>query len=137
VFCRFDLNNCLPILQTCLTDLVQIAGAVVPMETEEIKSLQGAEAEDLHRRPCGCMQLGQSVRIEQGPLAGLRGVLSDFKGQARLVVSVTLLGRSVAVEIDSRWASVVSKDSAQADSPELNSRIIALAGLVGPSAAFH
>jgi len=40
------------------------------------------------------------VVIESGALSGLRGVLIECKGVRRLVVSVRLLQRSVAVEID-------------------------------------
>jgi hypothetical protein len=41
------------------------------------------------------------VRIESGPLRGVVGILNRFKDNYRLVVSITLLHRSVAVEIDS------------------------------------
>ena len=44
--------------------------------------------------------LGTQVRVRCGPLRGLEGVLVQVKNQHRLVVSVKLLHRSVAVEID-------------------------------------
>ena len=40
------------------------------------------------------------VRIESGSLSGLEGLLEDVRGRRRLVVSVSLLQRSVAVELD-------------------------------------
>ena len=43
---------------------------------------------------------GEHVRIEAGPLCGVEGVLVGRKKNSRLVVSVTLLQRAIAVEID-------------------------------------
>jgi transcriptional antiterminator NusG len=44
---------------------------------------------------------GNKIRIVDGPLAGLEGILVRKKNQSRLVVSVDLIQRSVSVEIDS------------------------------------
>ncbi len=57
--------------------------------------LSGVRAE-----PCPYLETGQNVRIEDGPLRGLKGILISFKDRHRIVVSVSLLRRSVAVEID-------------------------------------
>ncbi len=43
---------------------------------------------------------GQRVRIENGPLAGIEGIVVSIKGNWRVVVSITLLQRSVAAEVD-------------------------------------
>jgi transcription antitermination factor NusG len=46
------------------------------------------------------LQCGDRVRVKTGPLMGLEGILTRKKGVARLVVSMEMLGRSAAVEID-------------------------------------
>jgi transcription antitermination factor NusG len=46
------------------------------------------------------LQCGDRVRVKSGPLMGLEGILTRTKGVARLVVSIEMLGRSAAVEID-------------------------------------
>jgi transcription antitermination factor NusG len=51
------------------------------------------------------LQIGRRVRIDHGPLSGLEGILLEIRGQHRLVLSVTLLQRSVAVQVDSAWAT--------------------------------
>ena len=43
---------------------------------------------------------GRSVTVEDGPLQGITGVLADTMGKRRLVLPISLLGQSVAVEID-------------------------------------
>jgi len=43
---------------------------------------------------------GDVVRISDGPLAGLQGIVSRRKDALRLVLSIQILGQSAAVEID-------------------------------------
>ena len=112
LFCRFNQHDRLPILKT--PGVVQIVGfnripAVV--DETEISALQTLMATGVANQPCPFLEIGDRVRIESGPLRGLEGILMDFKGHHRLVLSVTLLQRSVAVEIDS--ALVASVGSAQ------------------------
>ncbi|MGB8540706.1 MAG: UpxY family transcription antiterminator [Candidatus Acidiferrales bacterium] len=108
LFCRFNQHDRLPILKT--PGVIQIVGfnrvpAVV--EESEISALQTLMAAGVPNHPCPFLELGDKVRIESGPLRGLEGILMDFKGHHRLVLSVTLLQRSVAVEIDSALVTPV------------------------------
>ncbi|MNC96477.1 hypothetical protein D3C83_138570 [compost metagenome] len=57
----------------------------------------------LQADPCGYLQVGEQVRIGYGPLRGLSGILLSIENQHRLVVGVTLLKRSVAVNIQQEW----------------------------------
>ncbi len=117
LFCRFDLNNRLPILITPgVIQIVGIAKTPVPVEESEIDALQAIVASRLQAQPWPFIQVGQRVRIEHGPLCGAEGILISSKKQHRLVVSVTLLQRSVAVEIDRDWVSTVNNPSKPADS---------------------
>ena len=52
---------------------------------------------------------GESVLIERGPLKGVEGVLQSVKGHRRLVVSINVLRRSVATEIDRSWVRPLKK----------------------------
>jgi hypothetical protein len=49
------------------------------------------------------------VKIEYGPLCGVEGILLGFRGHQRLVISVTLLQRSVAVQVDGSWVRPMSQ----------------------------
>ena len=54
------------------------------------------------------IQEGQRVRIDKGSLGGIEGiVVKSKKGAWRMVVSVTLLQRSLSVEIDREWISAI------------------------------
>jgi transcription antitermination factor NusG len=68
------------------------------------------------------LNVGDRVRINSGPLLGLEGLLTDVKGSHRLVLSVSLLQRSVAVEIDSAFVTALArprnKQSESINSPD-------------------
>jgi transcription antitermination factor NusG len=108
VFCRVNLSNRLPILT--IPGVVMIVGSgrtPVPVDEAEIADLQAAVKSGVPAEPWPFLQIGQTVRIEQGPLRGLEGILLDFRGQHRLVLSVTVLKRSVAVQVDKAWTRPV------------------------------
>jgi len=104
LFCRFDPQDRLPILKA--PGVIKIVGydhQPVPVDEVEISSLQRLVTSGLPNRPWPFLQVGDPVKIELGPLRGLEGIIVDFKGSHRLVLSVSLLQRSVAVEIDSAF----------------------------------
>jgi hypothetical protein len=55
---------------------------------------------------------GDEVEINEGPLNGIKGILTDITTLSRAVVSVSLLNRSVAVVIDSGWISLIQRRDA-------------------------
>jgi hypothetical protein len=59
-------------------------------------------------QPWPFLSVGSRVYIEGGPLAGLEGIITNTDKVYRLIVSVNLLQRSVAVEIDREWARPVA-----------------------------
>ena len=102
VFCQFDPSFRLPILKT--PGVVTIVGAgniPQPIDDVEISSIRKITmAGGGLAKPWPFFREGQTVRIEAGPLCGVEGKLIRVKNRSRLVVSVTLLKRSIAVEID-------------------------------------
>lgn len=101
VFCHFDAQNRLPILVTPGVISVVGRGKIpVPVEESEIAAIQTVVSSGLQVEPWPFLELGQKVRIEGEALQGLEGILIHFKGNHRIVLSVSLLRRSVALEID-------------------------------------
>jgi transcriptional antiterminator NusG len=102
LFCRFDPLNRLGILTT--PNVIQIVGnsrKPIPVDESEITALQVLVASGLANQTCNYLEVGDRVRIESGPLRGLAGIMVDMRNSYRLVISVSLLQRSIAVEIDS------------------------------------
>ncbi len=109
VFCQFDSLNRLPILS--IPGVVHVVGfgkTPVPIDESEITAIQAAVKSGLPSLPWPFLEIGHRVRIEHGPLCGLQGILLGFRGHQRLVLSVTLLQRSVAVQIDEAWVQPIA-----------------------------
>ncbi|HZH84710.1 MAG TPA: hypothetical protein VFD87_16305, partial [Phototrophicaceae bacterium] len=74
-----------------------------PLDEAEINAIQTMVTSGLPNQPWPFLQVGDRVQIEGGPLRGLEGILLEARGAHRLILSVTLIQRSVAVEIDSAF----------------------------------
>jgi transcription antitermination factor NusG len=100
VFCRFDPQRRLAILTTPgVLEIVSTGKSPQPVDDEEIAALRIAVGSNLELEPWPYLEVGRHVQIVGGPLAGATGILLAVKKHHRLIVSVTLLQRSVAVEI--------------------------------------
>ena len=101
LFCRFNVQDRHRVLTTPGVEYVVGIGKIpVIIPNEEIAALEAVMKSAAIAQLWPFLQTGQWVRIEEGALSGLEGILLDFRGSCRLVISVTLLQRSVAVEID-------------------------------------
>lgn len=118
VFCNFDAQNRLPILITPGVISVVGRGRVpLPVDDAEISAIQMVVASGLRAEPCSYLEVGQKVRIESDALHGLEGILVQIKGNHRIVVSVSLLRRSVALEIDRSCVRPLGAELATAPGP--------------------
>ena len=112
LFCRFNPQYRLPILKTPgVISIVGVARVPKPIDETEITALRAIINSGGNRQPWPFLQVGQRVRIEYGALCGLEGILLDLKGRNRVVVSVTLLRRSVAADIDSAWVTPIGSST--------------------------
>ena len=108
VSCRFDPTRRLPILTTPgVVCVVGIGRAPAPIPDHEIAAIETALKSGLFSEPCSCLPAGQPIRIEEGALTGLEGLVVKSRKRVCLIVSVTLLQRSVSVEIDREWARAI------------------------------
>ncbi len=113
VFCRLDLNERLPVLTTPgVVAIVGFGKRPHPIADQEVEAIRTIVRSGLPAQPWPFLEVGQPVRIERGPLADLAGILLEIKKSQRLVVSVSLLRRSVAVEIEPDWARPVASSLA-------------------------
>ena len=78
----------------------------LPIPPREIEALQRAVATGLHMEPWRFLQPGQHVRIIDGPLRGTEGTVVKNGIRDRLILTVSILRRAVAVEIDPEWVSI-------------------------------
>jgi transcription antitermination factor NusG len=113
LFCRFNVNARLPILITPGVNLIVGAGKYpAAVDSDEILAIRRLTDAGVPSQPWPFLQVGQRVRVESGPLEGLVGIVVRSKSSDRLVVSVSLLMRSVSVEIDRSWVKPVTESPA-------------------------
>jgi len=79
---------------------VGLGGMPSVIPTEEIESVRRAVATASSIEPHPLLKCGDWVRVKSGALAGVEGILVRKKNLFRLVLSVELLNRAVALEVD-------------------------------------
>jgi transcription antitermination factor NusG len=103
------VNVRLPILTTPgVISLVGAGKTPIPVDEEEIEGIRAILRSGFAAQPWPFLRVGSKVCIEGGPLAGLEGIIVNTDKVYRLIVSVSLLQRSVAVEIDRAWARPIA-----------------------------
>ena len=101
VFVQLVLRDRVRVLEIPgVVHIVSARGVPVPLAEHEIDSLRRGMDGSLRMEPHPYLQAGRRVRVRSGPMAGLEGILLRRKEGLRLVVSIEILMRAVAVEID-------------------------------------
>jgi transcriptional antiterminator NusG len=124
VFCRFDAQKRLPILVTPGVLAVVGRGKVpVAVDEGEMAAIQRVVSNGIQAEPWPFLEVGQRVRIESDALRGMAGILVSFKGNHRVVLCVSLLRRSVALEIDRSCVRPIGGDGGTVIEPISTDRL--------------
>jgi transcription antitermination factor NusG len=114
VFCHFDpfasgstANGSAVVTTYGVIRLVGNGRTPLPVADEEIDAIQRTLASKLSSEPWGVVDSGAVVEVTAGPLRGIRGKVVSSKGCDRLVITIELLQRSLAVTIDRHWISSI------------------------------
>lgn len=101
IFVRLALQNRLPVLQIPgLANLVGFKGMPTALPDDEIEGLKKGLMSGVRVEPHAFLTVGRRVRITAGPFAGLEGVVKRKKKNLRVVISLEIIQRSVAVDVD-------------------------------------
>ena len=102
VFVQSPPDRWLPILSTPgVHSVVSFGGTPSVVPYSEIEAVRRISEGPLKAEPHPFLQCGDRVRLIEGPLQGLEGLLVRKKSLWKFLVSVEMLQRSVAVEVDS------------------------------------
>jgi transcriptional antiterminator NusG len=108
VFVRMALCDRLQVQQIPgVAKLVGVSGLPTALPEEEIELVRMSLENGVRAEPHPFLTVGRRVRVINGPMAGLQGILRRRKGQARLVVSVEVIQRAMSVEIDEADATSI------------------------------
>jgi transcription antitermination factor NusG len=101
IFVRVAIEEKLQVLEIpSIVRLVGFNGHPTPLPEEEMQRLRHSLDGRVGVQPHPYLQVGRRVRIKSGALKGLDGILLKKKNGYRFVVSLDLIQRSIAVELD-------------------------------------
>ena len=101
VFVRIEARDKLRVLQVPgVVSLVSFNGQLAALPEQEIDALRSGLDRGVYAEPCPYLRVGRRVRVAAGPLTGAEGILVKKKDKCRVVISLDVLMRSVAVEVD-------------------------------------
>jgi len=101
IFVRLVLRDRLRVVQIpSVVRLVGFGGLPTALPETEMEILRSGLSQSLRAEPHPFLTNGRRVRVRSGPLAGMRGILLRRKGKARFVISVELIMRSMAVDME-------------------------------------
>ncbi len=103
VFARFDATKRLPVLTVPgVIHIVSMNHIPAPVDPAEIQAVRTVVKSGAAAQAWPFTRAGQLVRVTAGSLRGLEGIILRLKNDY-LIVSLTLLQRSVAVEVNREW----------------------------------
>jgi transcription antitermination factor NusG len=101
VFVQMNVQNRLDVLRLPgVLGFVCFQGKPAPVESAEIENLRHGLVDGTAVHPHPYLKAGRMVRIRSGSMAGVEGVLVRKRDCTRVVLSISLLQRSVSVDID-------------------------------------
>jgi transcription antitermination factor NusG len=119
VFCRLNVEDRFALLTIPRVMYVVGAGNIPTVVADkEIVAIRDALRAEAVVRPWPFVEAGQRARLTAGPLIGLEGLLMQADHQQQMVLSLTALKQSIAVEIEHEWIGSLDR----AGQPALNSQ---------------
>jgi len=101
VFVHMSLANKVKVLEVPgAVRLVSFNGQPAALPAEEIEMLRTRLASNSKVEPHPFLRAGRKVRVHSGPFQGLEGVVVRRKDRCRLIFSIDLIQRSLAIEVD-------------------------------------
>ena len=110
VFLRGPFTQWLPILTTpSIHSVVGFGGRPASICSAEVEAIRRVVESPVQAEPHPFLRCGDRVRVVAGPLRDLEGILVRKKNWCKLVLSVEMLQRSVAIEIDAAMVQRVGE----------------------------
>jgi transcription antitermination factor NusG len=108
VFVKIAIEERIRVLQVPgVVHMVSFNGKFPALPETEITALRSGLQNNFYAEPHPYLRIGKRVRVVRGPMAGAEGILTRKKDKYRVVISIDVLMRSVAVEIDGADLEVI------------------------------
>lgn len=102
VFCRFDYKNRFRVLETHgVMRIITFKGTPASIPDWQIESLKTVlEMDPDSLRMESYLRQGDLVEVTDGPFRGLKGTITNMKGETRLIITIDGIMQTVSVEIN-------------------------------------
>jgi len=111
IFSRFDALYRMPILVTPGVQAIVGCGKVpIPLDENEIAAIRLVLQSGEPVEPCPYLEIGDQVQVTAGSLTGMRGILLQQRSSCRVVLSVSLIQRSIKVEVPQYAVTPVNRN---------------------------
>jgi transcription antitermination factor NusG len=122
-FARFELLHARPVIE--IPQVVSIVGcgrSPVALSEFEVAAVRRIVNTPLVKavESCAFVSAGDRVRVVRGPLAGLEGFVVYAKNSARVIVSVTMLRRSISAEVDVAMLEPIAREPVKVMMPAMS-----------------
>jgi transcription antitermination factor NusG len=108
VFTRIDLSERSKVFAVSgVIRMVSFNGTPAPIDDTEIQAVRLCLEQGVAVQPYPFLEVGDRVRVRSGVLKGLEGLISRCKNERRLIIPISLINQSVAVEIDVQLLELV------------------------------
>jgi transcription antitermination factor NusG len=126
VFVRIDLHDRVGVLEVPgVVSMIGTARQPAPLPELEVEALRTG-LDPTKAEPHPLLTVGQRVRIMRGALAGVEGIVVRKKSGLQVVLTLSLLMQSIAIEVSGDDVELVGSDYAGAhrlNIDEINKRI--------------
>jgi transcription termination/antitermination protein NusG len=101
IFCSFDPSDAWKVVRTPgIIEIVNSAGRMLEVDPAQLDAIKRSLDTGRQLEVVSQLFKGQRVRIVSGPMAGVEGILTLTKQGPRVALEITMMNRSVLVEVD-------------------------------------
>jgi transcription antitermination factor NusG len=113
LFAKVALKNSIFVLETYgVSTVIKFGGEVAVVQESVVKSIRLALEGGYELKPTEYFIKGDKVEVIEGPMKGMKGIVSNIKGKEKLVIKIDALQQAIAVHIETKYLQSIGKKSA-------------------------
>jgi len=113
LFAKVALKNSIFVLETYgVNTVIKFGGEVAVVQESVVKSIRLALEGGYELEPTEYFIKGDKVEVIEGPMKGMKGIVSNIKGKEKLVIKIDALQQAIAVHIETKYLQSIGKKSA-------------------------
>ena len=113
LFAKGALKNSIFVLETYgVSTVIKFGGEVAVVQESVVKSIRLALEGGYELEPTEYFIKGDKVEVIEGPMKGMKGIVSNIKGKEKLVIKIDALQQAIAVYIETKYLKSIGKKSA-------------------------